>query len=140
LLFYEINSSNGKMTSDVYINQVLKGPVQSWIDRGDSFILEEDQDLGHGVGQKSAVRKVKESMGLDYFFNASGSPDLSPIENIWRAEKQQIKDFDHFDDESLVRAIITAWANISMDTINYIKSMVDRMQSLAERDGHVTEY
>jgi hypothetical protein len=141
LLFYETSSINGKMTSEVYINQVLHGPVKEWIQRGDYFILEEDQDSAHGVGQKSSVRREKQLIGLEYFFNASGSPDLSPIENIWRAEKQQIKDFDHFDDNSLLQAICTAWSKISQETVNrYVLSMVDRMTSLAQRNGHVTEF
>jgi hypothetical protein len=101
------------MTAEFYIYQVFLAPVKSWLDHGDSFILEEDQDSAHGVGKKSSVRQAKETIGLEYFFNASGSPDLSPIKNIWRAEKQQIKDFDHLDNESLARAICTAQANIS---------------------------
>ncbi|KAK5259591.1 hypothetical protein LTR96_011947, partial [Exophiala xenobiotica] len=79
------------MTGQVYITKILKGEVQKWIDRGDDFVLEEDQDSAHGVGKDSHVRRFKQSMSLNYFFDASGPPDLAPIENIWRVEKQRIE-------------------------------------------------
>jgi DDE superfamily endonuclease len=142
LIFYEARSKNGKLTQEVYLNKILKEEVQVWLDRGDSFILEEDQDSGHGPAEnRNAVRRWTESVGLEYFFNASGSPDLAPIENVWRAQKQKINDFDHFDDATLLEGIHRAWDAIPQSTIDrYIDSMVKRLQSLARRDGDVTEY
>jgi len=129
------------MTGQVYLDKILRPHVKEWIDRGDDFILEEDQDSAHGVGQNSFIRRYKEQIGLEYFFNASGSPDLSPIENIWRCEKHKINDFDHFDDDSLIRGIKRAWHAISQETINrYIDSMTSRLASLASRNGDVTEF
>jgi hypothetical protein len=140
LVFYETGQSNGKMTGRVYIDKILS-EVKKWIDRGDQFILEEDRDSAHGVHQNSVVRKYKEEIGLEYFFNASGSPDLSPIENIWRAQKQKIKSFDHFDDDTLVAAINRAWSEIPQSIIDkYIDSMLKRMDSLHDRNGDVTEF
>jgi len=140
LVFYESSSSNGKMTGKIYIDRVLS-EVQNWIDNGQKFILEEDQDSAHGVGKDSQVRKYKEQMGLQYFFNASGSPDLAPIENIWRAQKQKINDIDHFSDDALVEAIYRAWAEIDQGAINrYVDSMVRRMDSLHHRNGDITEF
>jgi hypothetical protein len=140
LIFYETSSSNGKMTGRVYIDLILT-EVKKWIDRGDDFILEEDKDSAHGVGENSAVRAYKQEIGLEYFFNASGSPDLSPIENIWRAQKQKIKAIDHFDDDTLVAAIHRCWDEISMTTVNkYIDSMTRRMESLARHRGEMTEF
>lgn len=106
------------MTGKVYIEKILS-EVKYWIERGDDdFILKEDQDSAHGVGNDSFVRKYKESIGLEYFFNASGSPDLAPIENIWRAQKQKINSIDHFSDDTLVRAIKDAWRAIPQTTID----------------------
>jgi DNA-binding FadR family transcriptional regulator len=128
------------MTGRVYIDKVLQ-EVKSWIDRGDDFILEEDKDSAHGTGQNSEVRRCKEQIGLQYFFNASGSPDLSPIENIWRAQKQKIKAVDHFDDDTLVAAIIRCWDEIAQSTVNkYVDSMCRRMESLNRNGGEMTEF
>lgn len=70
------------MTLRTYLNTVLQGPVRRWIDEGRDFILEEDQDTGHGTSDNNACRAWKEANGLNYFFNASRSPDLSPVENV----------------------------------------------------------
>ena len=138
---YATNSINGKLTQEVYLNKILKGPILHWIQRGDNFILEEDQDTGHGPGADNPVRKWKEEQGLRYFFNASGSPDLSPIENIIRAEKQQINDFDHFNDDSLHTAAFRAWDGVKQESIDaYIDSMPKRIAELGRRDGDITQW
>lgn len=87
------------------------------------------------------MQSYKQQIGLECFFNASGSPDLAPIEIIWRCEKQGIKSIDHFNDETLVEPIKRAWKDIKQETIDrYVDSMIDRMKSLAKRDGDVTEF
>ena len=46
-------------------------------------------------------------MGLKYYLNAPKSPDMSPVENIWRIEKQGIKETDRTKmDDAYIRAII----------------------------------
>ena len=90
LQFYTSNKKNGKMSKKVYLEQILKVTVQSWLDKKEDFILEEDQDSRHGISQKRLadgswwcpVRRWKESKGFEYFFNALLAPDLSPIENM----------------------------------------------------------
>jgi hypothetical protein len=133
--------TGGPSTFQHYINDVLSGPVREWIDCGEDFVLEEDKDSGHGTGARGPVQSYKQQIGLKCFFNAPGSPDLAPIENIWRCEKQGIKSIDHFDDETLVEAIKRAWKDIKQETIDrYVDSMIDRMKSLAKCDGDVTEF
>ena len=82
LIFYNVDSNtNGKMTQDVYINQILIPVVLPWILRGEDFVLEEDGDSGHGPSSANRVRRWKHQHGLDYYFNCGLSPDLAPIEN-----------------------------------------------------------
>ena len=46
-------------------------------------------------------------MGLKFYLNALKSPDMSPIENIWRIKKQGIKETDRIKmDDAYRRAII----------------------------------
>ena len=52
------------------------------------FILEEDSDSGYRGGKaNNLVRRWKQEMGLKYYFNCPGSPDLAPIENLWQVPK-----------------------------------------------------
>lgn len=41
--------NNGKMTAQVYHQRILQRVVQPWLERGDQFTLEEDQDSSHGL-------------------------------------------------------------------------------------------
>jgi hypothetical protein len=90
LILYEASNTNGKMTQKIYLEQILP-IVQSWIDRGDTFILEEDRDSAQ---KGKCVMQKKKEMGLDFYLNAPKSPDMAPMENVWRVEKQGIQEFD----------------------------------------------
>ena len=76
------NNTNGKMSLKVYKDQILEPVVKEWIESGERFVLEEDNDSGHGTGQKKGniVRSWKEKYGLEQSWNVSHSPDFSPIE------------------------------------------------------------
>ncbi|KAK3339929.1 hypothetical protein B0T25DRAFT_560916 [Lasiosphaeria hispida] len=68
----------------VYLDTILKPYVGVWLEEGDrDWRLEEDNDSGHGPSAHNIVRTWKKDVGLQYFFNAPKSPDLSPIENAW---------------------------------------------------------
>ena len=142
LILYNASNNNGKMTQKIYLEQILP-EVQSWIDRGDDFILEEDRDSAH-TGK--LVQKKKKEMGLRFYLNAPSSPDMSPVENIWRVEKQGIKETDRTKmDDAYKRSILDNWASISLDTINnYIlgekKGMRARLQALAANGGGQTQF
>ncbi|KAF2179332.1 hypothetical protein K469DRAFT_596295, partial [Zopfia rhizophila CBS 207.26] len=89
LYFYNVPSNRtGKMSL----------MFKPWIDRGDGFVLEEDNDSGHGTGNSNIVRTWKQKNGLESYFNCSNSPDLSPIENCWQPPKQYLKRFPHWDE------------------------------------------
>jgi hypothetical protein len=72
------------------------------------------------------VRSYREQIGLEYFFYGSGSPDLAPVEDVWCAEKQKIKDFDYFDDDSPIAAIKQAWSDIPPSTIDRANAVTAR--------------
>jgi len=57
LYFYKVASNkNGKISLQVYKNQILKPIVKPWLERGDDFVLEENNDSGHRTGPKNIVR------------------------------------------------------------------------------------
>lgn len=46
-------------------------------------------------------------MGLKFYLNAPHSPDVAPVENIWRIEKQGVKETDRTKiDDAYKRAIL----------------------------------
>ncbi len=80
LVFYDIPpNTNGKITLQAYEHQILEPIAKPWLDNKEEFVLEEDQDSGHGTGKSNNVKRWKEKHRLKCYFNCSGSPDLSPI-------------------------------------------------------------
>lgn len=56
MIFYDVpGNNNGKMSHEVYINSILEPVVKPWLDRGDDFVLEEDEDSGHGTGKGGRI-------------------------------------------------------------------------------------
>jgi hypothetical protein len=81
------------MTQQAYINKILEPVVKPWLERGDSFTLEEDCDSGHGPGKNNIVRKWKEANKLQFYFNCYSSPDLSPIETAGNQQSSTLRSF-----------------------------------------------
>ena len=79
ITFYNVpGNTNGKMSLQVYINQILEPVVKPWLLEKQDFVLEEDGDSGHGKAKNcNIVRKWKEENNLEYFFNFASCPDLS---------------------------------------------------------------
>jgi hypothetical protein len=81
LIWYDVpRNGNGKMTLQVYRDQILEPMVGEWLRSGERFVLEEDNGSGHGTSKNNIVRTWKEDHGLESFFNYASSPDFVPIE------------------------------------------------------------
>ena len=122
--------------------------MAGWVREGKKFILEEDNDSGHGTSQKRradgswacSVRRFKEENGIKHYFNAPSSPDLAPIENVWRIEKQRLKSNDYWNPEYMRERIQEEWKGIPQAKINkYIHSIPARLKSVDQRQGRMTE-
>ncbi|KAK4119917.1 hypothetical protein N657DRAFT_674595 [Parathielavia appendiculata] len=91
LVWYDVPSNNnGKLTMQAYRDQILEPVVGSWLRAGHSFVLEEDNDSGHGGRKRcnNIVNRWKEENGLESYFNCPLSPDFVPIERAWQLPKQ----------------------------------------------------
>ena len=142
LTFYDISSNtNGKMTQDAYIKQILEPIVLPWIRAGQSFVLEEDGDSGHGPSKHNPVRQWKEKNGLEHYINCALSPDLAPIENGWFPVKVQVRKVSHWDDQITMDLAREGWNNINQCTINkWIDSMPERLQAVLDYEGRITAF
>jgi len=139
-VFYEVPINlNGKMSQQVYRDVNLQPVIKPWLDVGQRFILEEDGDSGHGPSKQNIVRTWKQQNGLQYYFNCANSPDLAPIENCWRAPKQTLKKYPHWDDSTTREQIREGWEALQQKTINkWIDSMPQRLQDVIDSDGQLT--
>jgi hypothetical protein len=141
LVFYEVpGNTNGKMSQKVYRDVILEGLVQSWLTRGDQFILEEDGDSGHGPGKKNnIVKQWKTAHGLKHFFNTPGSPDLSPFKPCWRIVKAHVAKFDTWTTDQLRNAILEGWEEVTQDRINrLVDKMPQVMKDVIDGKGKMT--
>lgn len=142
--FYQVaGNTNGKMSQQAYIDQILEPIVKPWLNRGGGhdFVLEEDGDSGHGLSKKNIVRTWKETHGLEHYFNSASSPDLSFIENCWSVPKQHLRKYSHWDDHSTTELIVEGWERVSQQFINErVDSMPVRLKAVIEGDGQMTGY
>ena len=101
----------------------------------------EDQAPIHGT--KKRLVEVKSILGIPLHHRPSCSPDLNPIEDVWRIMKQRIKARQDFPDTvSKMRiAVQEEWDRLEpRDWNRSIDSMPDRIQQVKQRKGMQTQY
>ncbi len=127
------------MTQKVYIKQILEKVVKHWIKVGRDFVLEEDRDSGHGLGQKNLVWSWKDKYRLKHYFNISGLPDLSIIENCWQTPKDWVRKFPNWNDEETKKLIIEGRDLVSQEYINgQVKTILQRFKDVIASEGQIT--
>ena len=139
LMWYTTSDNNGKMSQKSYIEQILEPIVLPWLEAGEDFILEEDDDSGHGAADNnSRARRWKKEKHLNYYINASKSPDLSVVENAFQPLKQELSNTERWDEEKLFQRANEAWKYVSYEYINnQVASMEERMQEVLDSDGRM---
>ena len=87
---------------------------------GGHFIFQEDNDGSHGTRSfENVARMAKDLMELDYIDDhPPNSPDLNPIENVWRILKSRVKMHFPKTPAELRKAIEEEWKLISLEEIN----------------------
>lgn len=125
----------------MYRDDILEAIVKPWLERGDDFVLEEDNDSGYGTSKSNIVRTWKRKNGLESYFNCPQSPDLSPIENCWQPPKQFLQKYPHWDAFETRELATEGWQNVSQGFINErVNSMPQRLKDCIELDGQLTAY
>lgn len=148
LIKYDVETNtNGKMTQEVYINDILNVEVVNWLREPGRWTLEEDGDSGHGkVRNDNAIEKWKRAHGMSrlrgskhgYYFNASLSPDLSTIEDGWSHPKHYVKKRPHWDAETVNELVQEGWNAIPQKWINKLcDSMPQRLQDCVDSRGQI---
>ncbi|KAF7507204.1 hypothetical protein GJ744_010886 [Endocarpon pusillum] len=133
-------------SSSVKINQstytlLLEIVTPEWYN---NCVLVKDNDRPYGTKGKAfnKVKALKARLNIQWEMNPPNSPDLNPIETIWRIIKQRLKSRGViFEEAVLRRAIQEEWDKITLDEINRaISTMPDRVAALNERNGRPIPY
>ncbi|KAF1831151.1 hypothetical protein BDW02DRAFT_572326 [Decorospora gaudefroyi] len=95
LTFYKVpGNRNGKLLLSVYRDQILEPVVKKWVENDPYFILEEDNDSGHGGGSSTnIVARWKQ--------------------NCWQVMKQHLKKFPHWDEFETRELAKEGWQKVS---------------------------
>jgi transposase len=135
---------NEKVTSEVYSNRVLPR-IHQYI------TAMERQNLGLKRGilmeDNASVHTSKFTRAWHAYFGfnkmewPANSPDLNPIENVWRVLKYRIgKRFPKTLDE-LRQYLIEEWDKLELkDFVHYIKEMPERCQAVIDAEGGHTKW
>jgi transposase len=144
LIFYEKTGLNGGFTAEDYQRDILEGYIKPTFTKihNRHYIIQEDNDGSHGTKTKNNPNaRWKQQSTLQFLLWPLQSPDLSPIENVWRLLKSRVRQRNATSKAELQQFILQEWEKISQEEINsLILEMPDRLISCRYRNGFSTPY
>ncbi|MBW0554708.1 hypothetical protein O181_094423 [Austropuccinia psidii MF-1] len=110
-----------------------------WIRGRHHLLLMEDDALIHTSQASTNWQNQNDIIKLNW---PAHSPDLNPIENVWKAMNSQIsKLYQPQTVEELQHAINAAWTNFHVNLLNdLLHSMPQRMAMVIKMNGGPTSY
>ena len=134
----------GGMTAKRYQDQVLDGPLHDFYqemseERG-MVVFQEDGAPSH---RAKSTREWLQHNSIDSFPHPASSPDLSPIEPLWKTLKDLIRSRPHPPTSlsELKHAVREAWDQITPEHINtYVRHMEERVAAVLAANGGHTMY
>ena len=103
---------DSELMCSIYKIQLMSSVKKIFSLANQQWILLEDNDPKH-TSKKST--KLKEELGIIRMKFPSNSPDLNPIENLWRILKMRVSDLKPKNTEQLRKCIQKIWKNLSKD-------------------------
>ena len=125
----------GRKTAADFVHQVYEGALGRFLEEFDAPILMED---GAPVHRAKIANEWRVSHGITKMDWPAQSPDMNPIENLWKILKemvhQQFKTGMTLD--TYRKVILASWQSIEIETINkLIGTMPERIITLKKSKG-----
>ena len=119
--------------------EVVREVGQPMMQKGNSEIWQEDNAPVH---KRKEVTALKEELGMKCMDWPAQSPDLSPIENMWRDIKKWMKKNAPARNEAeLWEGAKKAFDELEKEVIiGYIETMVERVKAVIDSKGFATRW
>lgn len=130
----------GRRTASDFVDQVYEGPLLRFLEEFSTPILMED---GAPIHKAIVAKKWRERHGITKMVWPAQSPDMNPIENIWKILKDEVqKKFQQgMSLETFKEVIVEAWNSIEIEKINsLIEGVPERLECLRKNRGRSTRF
>ena len=131
------------MNSTIYRDQILTGPLQEFWEESFGNVEEPIVMEDNAPPHKKVCIPVRQRLGMRCHQHPPNSPDLNPIENIWRHIKHRIsKEYDHITSlKAMKQVVINIWNEFDDHKWDHlIESMPERIQAVIKAKGGSTRY
>jgi len=144
---YETQILRGLLGDICQKKQVEKQRVGDFCTEHDYFVVEDGSRV-HGKTDTKRNRGFCNKARVECFIYSidwpPSSPDLNPIENVWRILKQRLRNRNPYGGwslQELQKAVIEEWDKISIEDFNkYIDSLPERLEKVRVRKGAQTHW
>jgi hypothetical protein len=142
LYFVSMDGQGKEFTQKKYEEQILRGPLKGIFEERHSqgFFCVEDGSKVHGLKDTKRNKGLCNATRIECHINTlidwpGNSPDLNPIENVWRILKQRLRNRNPHGGwslEQLKDALVDIWNNeITVEDFNkFIDSMPQRIRKV----------
>ena len=125
------------MNSGKYIS-ILKDHVKADMEKLNCQIYQDDSAPCHRSKETNSWKDSNDIISLDWPGN---SPDLNPIEHLWRIFKYKLRLAAIYDKKMLLVKSRIIWESLSADHLkNLIESIPKRIYAVIENKGGNTKY
>jgi len=131
---------NGIMDRNIYVNEICEGVLLPYSEEylPLNWIFQQDNDPKHTSSLAKDWFKRNEVNLLKW---PAQSPDLNPIENLWRDLEKEVRKLKPINLRELEQAVMQGWHNIPVERCRQlVDSMPRRCAAVIRNKGYPTKY